>query len=101
MAKWTGDNRCELLAGEIQHEFLDLNAKITAKLDIFTSKASDAKRLFDDLIPELDLMQAMLSQRGRYRKLMNTLGLPSWTDWFKAFEKRCGLDYSSRLSSGG
>ena len=94
LAKWTGDNCRELLPGEIKQEFLDLNAKITAKLDIFTSKASDAKRSFDDLIPELDLMHAMLSQRGRYRKLMNTLGLPSWTDWFKAFQKRCALDYS-------
>jgi hypothetical protein len=69
LAKWTGDNRCELLAGEIQQEFLDLHRKINSKLDIFNSKASEAKLSFDDLIPDLDLMQAMLSQRGRYRKL--------------------------------
>lgn len=94
LAKWTGDNRCELLAGEIQQEFLDLHRKINSKLDIFNSKASEAKLLFDDLIPDLDLMQAMLSQRGRYRRLMDTIGLPSWTDWFKAFQKRCALDYS-------
>jgi hypothetical protein len=25
---------------------------------------------------------------------MDTIGLPSWTDWFKAFQKRCALDYS-------
>jgi hypothetical protein len=96
LAKWTGDKSPELLAGEIQQEFLDLNAKITAKLDIFTSKASDAKRSFDELIPYLDQMQAMLSERGCYRKLMNTLGLPTWSGWFKNFEKRCALDYSLR-----
>lgn len=96
LAKWTGDKSPELLAGEIQQEFLDLNAKITAKLDIFTSKASDAKRSFEELIPYLEQMQAMLSERGRYRKLMNTLGLPTWSGWFKNFEKRCALDYSLR-----
>ena len=95
LAKWTADKCPELLlAGEIQQEFFDLNAKITAKLDIFTSKAGDAKLAFDDLIPDLDIMQAMLSQRGRYRKLMDTLGLPTWTAWFKDFEKRCALEYS-------
>jgi hypothetical protein len=94
LAKWTGDNSRELFAGEIRQEYFDLDAKITAKLDIFTSKAADTKLAFDDLIPDLDIMQAMLSQRGRYRNLMDTLGLPTWTGWFKNFQKRCALDYS-------
>ena len=52
LAKWTADKCPELLlAGEIQQEFFDLNAKITAKLDIFTSKAGDAKLAFDSRTP--------------------------------------------------
>ena len=31
------------------------------------------------MLPELDRMQAMLSQRGRLRKMMDTAGLPKWT----------------------
>jgi hypothetical protein len=30
----------------------------------------------------------MLSQRGEQRELVDTLGLPSWTDWFKEFRPR-------------
>ena len=40
------------------------------------------------MLPLLDQMQAMLSQRGRLRKLMDTAGLPSWTEWFADFSNR-------------
>ena len=82
--------------GELRAEFDDLNKQITTKLDIYVASARKAKIDFDALLPELDQMQAMLSQRGRLRPLMDTIGMPTWTEWFKQFRKRLGEDFTIR-----
>jgi hypothetical protein len=74
--------------GEIRIKYDDLNKQINTKLRIYVASARKAKTDFDALLPELDRMQAMLSQRGRLRKLMDTAGLPTWTQWFGDFSKR-------------
>jgi hypothetical protein len=84
------------LPGELQAEFLALEKQITIKLYIFVDLAVNAKLAFDDLIPELDKMQAMLSQRGSKRNLLNVAGVPGWEEWYTEFEKRCALNYSFR-----
>jgi hypothetical protein len=33
-------------------------------------------------------MHSMLSQRGPKRSLLDTLGLPTWSDWFEDFRRR-------------
>jgi hypothetical protein len=73
---------------ELRTKFDDLNNRINTKLRIYVASARKAKADFDAVLPLLDQMQAMLSQRGRLRKLMNSAGLPSWTEWFADFSNR-------------
>ena len=88
----TGDSCREsepsLTPGEIRTAYLELNRQITLKLDAYVAQAVKAKTDFDALVPLLDLMQSMLSERGSRRKLMDTLGLPTWTEWFNEFRPR-------------
>ena len=82
----TRDTCREFQAGvasvELRNKFDDLNNQINTKLHTNVASARKAKTDFDAMLPLLDQMQGMLSQRGRLRKLMNTAGLPSWTEWF-------------------
>ena len=48
------------------------------------------------MLPLVDQMQSMLSQRGSRRKLMTTLGLPTWSEWFEDFRKQLHEDITVR-----
>lgn len=85
-----------LTPGEVHAAYLDLNKQITAKLDTYVSQARKAKTDFDALMPLVDQMQAMLSQRGSVRRLMGTMGLPTWPEWFKKFRERLPEDITLR-----
>jgi len=82
--------------GEIRFKYDALNNQINSKLRIYVASARKAKLDFDAMLPELDRMQAMLSQRGRLRKMMDTAGLPMWTEWFDDFSKRTDEDFTIR-----
>jgi hypothetical protein len=82
------DSESSVTPGEIRAAYLELNRQITVKLDSYVAQAVKAKADFDALVPLLDLMQSMLSQRGSRRRLMDTLGLPTWTEWFTEFRPR-------------
>jgi hypothetical protein len=82
--------------GEIRLKYDALNNQIKGKLRIYVASARKAKLEFDAMLPELDRMQAMLSQRGRLRKMMDTAGLPTWTEWFDDFSKRMDEDFTIR-----
>lgn len=94
----TGDTRreLELTPGELRASYLDLNGRITVRLDIYVDSAAKAKTDFKALLPLLDEMHSMLSQRAPKRKLMNTLGLPTWSDWFEDFRSRLHEDINIR-----
>jgi hypothetical protein len=82
--------------GEIRAAYLELNRQITVKLDAYVAQAVKAKTDFDALVPLLDLMQSMLSQRGSRRRLMDTLELPNWTEWLNEFRVRLHVDVTIR-----
>jgi hypothetical protein len=86
----------ESTPGDIRAAYLQLNGQITAKLDIYVDSAAKAKTDFKALLPMLDEMHSMLSQRGPKRKLMNTLGLQTWSDWFEDFRRRLHEDTNIR-----
>ncbi len=75
----------QLSRGEVHASYLDLNGRITVRLDTYVVSAVKAKKDFKALLPLLDEMHSMLSQRGSKRSLMNTLKLPTWSDWFEDF----------------
>jgi len=78
----------ELTPGEVHAAYLELNGQITLKLDGYVERAVKAKDELEAMLPLVDQMQSMLSQRGSQRKLMTTLGLPTWSEWFEDFRKR-------------
>lgn len=82
--------------GEVHAAYLQLNGQITAKLDAYVTQAVKAKDELEAMLPLVDHMQSMLSQRGSRRKLMDTLGLPTWSEWFEDFRKRLHEDITIR-----
>ena len=97
LAKWTGDNCREFTRpDEIHAAYLDLDKRIAVKLGDYVVKASKARDAFKEMFPLLQEMQAMLSQRGAKRDLMDTAGMPSWTAWFEDFKKRMQMDVTIR-----
>lgn len=85
-----------LTPGEIRDAFSELEKQITLKLDAYVTQAVKAKTDFDALVPLLDQMQSMLSQRGAQRRLMDTLELPTWTEWFSKFRDSLGEEFTLR-----
>jgi hypothetical protein len=90
------ESQPHITPGELSDAFFQLEKQITVKLDAYVAQAVKAKTDFDALIPLLDQMQSMLSQRGSQRRLMDTLELPTWTEWFSEFRDRLGEDFTLR-----
>lgn len=86
----------EITPGEVRAAYVDLNGRITVRLDTYVGSAVKATTDFEALLPLLDEMHSMLSQRGSKRKLMDTLGLPAWSAWFEGFRKRLHEDRTLR-----
>ena len=87
----------ELTPGEVHAAYLELNGQITVHLDSIVGKMVDATEEFKThLLPLLDMMQSMLSKRGKLRKLLDISRVQTWEDWFEDFEKRLHLDISLR-----
>lgn len=95
-AEATGDTCREFMAGEIHAAYTDLDKQITVKLTDYVAKAGKARDAFKEMFPLLQEMQAMLSQRGAKRTLMDTVGMPTWTAWFADFKKRMQMDVTIR-----
>jgi hypothetical protein len=81
---------------QLQSEFANLQKQIDSKLDVYVVQAKKATTDFDAMVPMLDRMQAMLSQRGKLRELMDSAKLPTWTQWFESFRKRLDEDITLR-----
>jgi hypothetical protein len=87
----------ELTPGEAHAAYLELNGQITVHLDSIVGKMVDATEEFKThLLPLIDVMQSMLSKRGKLRKLLNSAAVPTWEEWFDDFEKRLHLDITFR-----
>ena len=90
------DSGSGVTPGEVHAEYLNLDKQITVKLDTYVDQAGKAKTDFDALMPLVDQMQKMLSQRGSQRVLMDTVGLPKWSEWVDDFRKRLHEDINIR-----
>ena len=77
-------------------EYQELDRQINKKAAKYATRSVRARNDFDELMPLLDRMQALLSKRGTERQLMDTLGLPTWTEWFKDFRPRLKEDVTIR-----
>jgi hypothetical protein len=90
------ENNPGITAQQLQSEFASLQKQIDSKLDVYVAQAKKATADFDAIVPMLDRMQAMLSQRGKLRELMDSAKLPTWTQWFESFRKRLDEDVTLR-----
>jgi hypothetical protein len=87
----------ELTPGEVHAAYLELNGQITVHLDSIVGKMVDATEEFKThLLPLLDMMQSMLSKRGKLRKLLDISRVQSWEEWLADFEKRLHFDIHIR-----
>ena len=76
---------------ELKAEYNSLNAQITTKLATLKSKTDEVEAAFEAMLPLYDQMQAMLSQCGPFRQMMDTAKMPSWTLWFSDHQKQCPI----------
>jgi hypothetical protein len=82
--------------GELRTKYQDLRKSITVKVDSYVRQARETTSAFDEMMPLIDTMQALLSQRGTLRKLADTVGLPTWTAWFEEFRSSLPEDLNIR-----
>jgi hypothetical protein len=73
---------------------LDLSAREKAK-DV-TPACQALRTAWDALLPILDEMHSLLSQRGKNYELHRAANLPGWGEWFKSFKRKTGLDITMR-----
>ena len=77
--------------------FSELDEDIRKKSDAAVSALERAVDRWEDLVPKIAEMQALLSQRGEKRRAVLTqAGLPTWTQWFDSFMKKRGQRLSLR-----
>ena len=75
----------------LKREFKGLNESAHDKAKAITPAAQNLNVAWDDLLPDLDKMQSLLSQRGESRELLRDAHLPTWSRWWKSFQKETGL----------
>ena len=80
----------------LKKHFADLNEAIRAKAEPVKQNLCLLKSGVDDLVPHLAVMQSFLSQRGSARDRFRKAQLPTWTTWFKSFNKDTGLNVTLR-----
>jgi len=80
----------------LKKHFDDLNEAIRAKAEPVKQNLCLLKSGVDDLVPQLAIMQSFLSQRGSARDKFRKAQLPTWTRWFKSFNKDTGLNLTLR-----
>jgi hypothetical protein len=73
---------------------LDESAREKAKDVTPACEALDTA--WDALLPILDEMQSLLSQRGEKREVLREVKLPGWEKWWASFKKQTGLDATLR-----
>lgn len=76
-------------AAQTRQQYEELAAAIQEKSERLDSALTAAENVWDELLPHLRQMQALLSQRGKDRqKVLSKAKLPTWSDWFAAFRKQ-------------
>ena len=84
-------------AEQTKQVFSELSEEIGKKSDAAVSALERAAERWEELVPKIAEMQALLSQRGEKRRAVLTqAGLPTWTQWFEGFKKEHGLRLSLR-----
>jgi hypothetical protein len=77
-----------------QYNQLNLSAQAGAKKVV--SRCKSLKEAWVELLPTLDEMQKLLSQRGDEHDSRSAAALPTWTQWVKDYLKATGLGVSVR-----
>lgn len=78
-------------AQSLQGEYNLLNNSAVKAASKVARRYDALDQAWSELLPTLDQMQALLSQRGADRQDAGEGKLPTWTEWLKAFLKATGL----------
>jgi len=87
---WVASSELETLE-MVTTEFEGLNKSAHEKATGIATIAKALAVAWDELLPILSKMQSLLSQRGENRKLLHDANLPTWSGWWKSFQKETGL----------
>lgn len=87
---------CPVNPETLQKEFEELNSSAQEQAKLLLPACKSLSEAWDDLLPVLNKMQGLLSQRGKSRELFRDADLPTWSGWWKTFKKNAGLDTTLR-----
>src|ERR1035438_5684912 len=76
----------------LKREFKGLNESAHERAKDIAPSSKALTVAWDNLLPILDKMQSLLSQRGEDRELLRNAHLPTWSRWWKSFQKETGLN---------
>jgi hypothetical protein len=77
-----------LTEDQLKETYRNLNEDATAAADIIIDRCKSLDDAWRKLIPILDRMQSLLSQRGKARIAYRNAELPTWSGWYEGFCKR-------------
>lgn len=80
----------------LKREFDELNSSAEEQARLIGPACKALNQAWDDLLPLLTKMQALLSQRGHERDRFEEPDLPTWSEWFGSFSKKTGLNLNIR-----
>lgn len=80
----------------LREKYRELNDSVHEKAKFVADGCNSLNASWDEFLPLLDQIQALLSQRGEARKQLSDAGLPVWSQWFKTFQKDIGLTATLR-----
>jgi hypothetical protein len=83
---------------ELQQRLKALTGQAMEMAGFIVSKTLDMKAIWDQLLPVLNEVQAMLSQHCSRRQERRAIGLPTWQEWRNTFLTDSGLNVSERTA---
>ena len=81
-----------ILHASFATRFAELEADAKIKADKLQLAGQAHENAWEELIPILDNIQKHLSLRGENRDRNNSSGLPTWTEWWRNFQKENDFD---------
>jgi len=84
----------------LQEQYEQLNRSARSGAKQLSNRCELLNQAWAELLPTLNEMQALLSQRGSDRESQSAAVLPTWTEWLRTFLKETGLAVTMRTVQG-
>jgi hypothetical protein len=81
---------------DLNQRFNELNQSASEWAGLVSTNNESVSEAWAGLLPIIDEMHSLLSQRGSERKKLHNSGLPKWEVWLNNFQEQTGLRVTAR-----